>query len=511
MQKICPQCHKVYEAGKFCVDCGVTLVEQQPSPAGESGGFNLKFGDANAISGGVNLSDNHSVSHNTVNTTTSSVDSHNVITNNITHVEREKSKEERMLEGKQAFREACKQAFSNGVCTSEEKRRLDDLRFSLGLDDETAAQIFENARTSVHRKSVVLGPIQKMTLDKIQSAVRNNQLDQIHRLFPQLIAMVKKFSVEEIQYTYYMLQAILTPGQCIEDYKSHREDKYWQTFWASVAYRLSGDIEKADSLLFDVQNKWADKMPEENTFILAAVGAILDRDVEMAKTLFDHAASCQSACLEPLVGCLYGLLYTEIDTSEEVRDMVNSGIFYRDHLFASVSNPKAQKRHIETDLVKKSEIVLEPDVAEKQNVTYDESYVEQHTDSFGYLRSLSSDEIIRLKEILLAAPSDNYMAKFHLGQLYIQESESAVNMKMAYEAVKDASSHGIGQAAAFLAYFYLYGKVVKADLKEAESRIKIDSDYKKNPIYIQMLIDLYTKAGNTMLSDVWRTKLNKLK
>ena len=90
---ICPQCGKKYDNGRFCLDCGIPLVFEQ---ALSSSGFSLNLGDANAVSGGVNLSDNHSI--NTTNT--HNVDSHNVITNNITQIEREKSIEEIKLDTK---------------------------------------------------------------------------------------------------------------------------------------------------------------------------------------------------------------------------------------------------------------------------------------------------------------------------------------------------------------------------------------------------------------------------
>lgn len=66
----CPNCNKEYD-GKFCQDCGAKLIEK-PS----AGGFNLNFGDANAISGGINISDSHDVTnidnsvHNTTNNNT---------------------------------------------------------------------------------------------------------------------------------------------------------------------------------------------------------------------------------------------------------------------------------------------------------------------------------------------------------------------------------------------------------------------------------------------------------
>lgn len=533
MPKTCPQCHKTYEAGKFCLDCGIPLVEQQMDQQPSEGGFNLNLGDANAISGGVTMSDSHSVSHNTVNTSTNTVDSHNVITNNITHVEREKSKEERLLEGKQAFREACKQAFTNGMCTSEEKRRLDDLRFKLGLDDETSAQIFENVRMSIQRKSVVLGPIQKMTFEKIKSAILNNKLDIIQRLYPQLVAMVQKFAVEELQFTYYMLQSVLSPDACVKDYESHREDKYWQTFWAAVAYRKVGDIIKAESLLVDVGSKWTDTTPEENTYVLAVIGAVLDNDMETATNLYNQVTGGQSLFLEPLVGCLYGILYADMVTSDEVKQMVNNGAFYRNQLFASISlknntenlqkkkyQPEEQatsqpvEKNIEEPLISesasssKSTGLTEVKVNE---VEFDNQILNRYINEFGYMRKLSKTEVIELKSLLLSAPQDNYKAQFSLGQLYLQESDTASQQRLAYDCIKSASEHGIYEAGAYMAYFYIYGKVVKQDLDEAERRIKIDDDYKKNPFFIQLLVDLYAEKGNNLLADVWRTKLSKLK
>lgn len=51
----CPNCNKEFD-GKFCQECGTKLIEE-PS----AGGFNLNFGDANAISGDINLHDSHNV------------------------------------------------------------------------------------------------------------------------------------------------------------------------------------------------------------------------------------------------------------------------------------------------------------------------------------------------------------------------------------------------------------------------------------------------------------------
>lgn len=74
----CPNCKQEYD-GKFCPECGTKLIEK---PA--LSGANLNLGDANAISGGLHMTDSHAVHsedhsvHNTSNNTST--------VNNITQV-----------------------------------------------------------------------------------------------------------------------------------------------------------------------------------------------------------------------------------------------------------------------------------------------------------------------------------------------------------------------------------------------------------------------------------------
>ena len=88
----CPNCKQEYD-GKFCPECGTKLIEK-PSTSGVS----LNLGDANAISGGVHVSDSHAVTnidnsvHNTTNNTST--------VNNITNVEAQKTESELLQERK---------------------------------------------------------------------------------------------------------------------------------------------------------------------------------------------------------------------------------------------------------------------------------------------------------------------------------------------------------------------------------------------------------------------------
>mgnify|MGYP003472394087 FL=1 len=650
MSKICPKCNNEWpDEFMVCPKDGTTLIAKPQKPAG----FSLNLGDANAISGGVNMSDNHSVSNNTVNTTTSNVDSHNVVTNNITQIEREKTQEELKHEKELAFREECLKVYSNGILTSEGKRKLDDLRYRLGLDENTVNKILSEVAKRSERKSSSLSPVHQITYNNIKTAIIANRLDLVGRLMAQLKAMVQRYSAEEIQFTYYMLQAVLYPKECTEEYESHYEDKYWQAFWSSIAYRRLGNIEKSELLVADVGDKWTDTIPQENVFVLATVNALIDKDIDTAKSHFDNISGEHSPYLSNLTTCLYTLIYGDTLSSEELKQMQKESVFYIKNLFAEINSYNLEQKRLQAEAeakrvaeekkkleeaeakriaeekrqqaeaeakrvaeekrqqaeaeakrvaeekrqqaeaeakrlaeeknrqkeaerlaVKKkqqaeaeckrvaeerkqkedSERIAEESskqvsyvmkcpvcgykaksgkfcpicgtklteqisdrIAEESSkqvsdvMKFDPQLMQPYIDKFGYLRKLNATKIAELKSVLLAAPKSNYQAQFLLGQLYIQENTSALNLSLAYDAIKTASEHGVYEAGAFMAYFYLYGKVIPQDLDEAERRIKIDEDFKKNPIFVQMMVDLFVKKGNAMLADVWKSKLKKLK
>lgn len=537
MSKLCPICNKEWpDEFMACPLDGATLIEKPQQPAG----FNLNLGDANAISGGVNMSDNHSVNNNTVNTSTNNVDSHNVITNNITQIERDKTPEELIHEKEYVFREECLKVYSNGIMTSEQKRNLEDLQYRLGLDESSASKILSEVAKRSERKASTLSPVHRITFNNIKTALNANRLDLINRLMAQLKAMVQRYSVEEIQFTYYMLQAVLHPEECIQEYETHHEDKYWQSFWSSIAYRKIGNVEQSELLVADVENKWTDTKPQENVFILATVNALIDKDFDTAKSLYDNIVGEHSPYLSNLATCLYTLLYDDVMSSDEIKQMQKDGAFYTKNLFNDIKKRTAERKIEDDNLrtkklhnVKKekaepqeSSVIESTDIVDKSNeeneaiveditktvsAPFNPKIVIPFTNDFGYLRKLDPSKISKLKAVLLSAPQENYKALFLLGQLYLQESSSAINQKLAYDAIKAASEHGVYEAGAYMAYFYLYGKIVPQNFDEAEQRIRIDDDYKKNPVFIQMLIDLYCEKGNTMLADVWRLKLNKFK
>lgn len=307
--QVCPVCHTPFD------------VPQQT----ERAGLSLNLGDANAISGGVNMTDQR------------------IITNNITQIEREKSAEELKHEREVAFREACLKVYSDGLMTSAERLKLDDLRYRLGLDEAAALQIMADVAKRCERKSTALSPVHQVALGNVKAAIRANQVDVVERLMGQMKAMVQRYAVEDVQYTYYMLQAVLHPSECVEEYTQQREDKYWQSFWASVAFRRMGDIEKSELLVADIGDKWLDTIPQENVFVLATVNALIDGDKMMAKSLYENIFGEHSLLLSALVTALYAQLYGDILEPEELKRKESEGAFYMCNLFDDASSDSEEK------------------------------------------------------------------------------------------------------------------------------------------------------------------------
>ena len=133
------------------------------------------------------------------------------------------------------------------------------------------------------------------------------------------------------------------------EYESHYEDKYWQTFWSSIAYRRLGNIEKSEILVADVGDKWIDTIPQENVFILASVNALIDKDIDTAKSLFDNIGGEHSPYLSNLATCLYTLMYGDMLSPEELKQMKKDGVFYASNLFAEINSYNLERKRLKEE------------------------------------------------------------------------------------------------------------------------------------------------------------------
>lgn len=201
----CPNCKQEYD-GKFCPECGTKLIEK---PA--TSGVSLNLGDANAISGGLHVSDSHAVHnedrsvHNITNTTST--------VNNITQVSAQKTELELLQERKTQFLNACKRAYEDNVLEQREVVELEELRIKMGLDKTTADNILESVRVMSDRnaRKSELNPIAKTKLKILTSNLQKNEVKALMDQIDSLEPLVRRFDNDELSRKYYLVLAALKP------------------------------------------------------------------------------------------------------------------------------------------------------------------------------------------------------------------------------------------------------------------------------------------------------------
>ena len=294
MSKICPNCQKVFDDEQaFCSQCGTRLVNQpeKPNPV-------LHLGDANAISGGININQSKNITSHDVHYHTTQ--------------ERTKTDKELEQERRSQYREAVAKLMQNGTVTYEARAQLEDLKVRLGIDSGTAMQI-ENAvkgEQTVKTPGSALSVIAKLALNNAIMAVETNH-PQASSHIRKLGPVCKTTENEQVQYYYYLLLAAFEPKQCIEAYERRMVDSYWQSFWTSLAYRKEGKEMEAEALLNEMPGQWPDR-PEANVLVNACVGLFLESRGNLDQcrdTIVDYLNQCDSEPSELLSDLFHALLH----------------------------------------------------------------------------------------------------------------------------------------------------------------------------------------------------------
>ena len=323
--KYCPNCN-IERDGGFCPDCGTRLIEKPE--ANDIPGINL--GDANAISGGLNVNASKSIHnedrsvHNIQNTTST--------VNNIQNVAAQKTEMELLQERKTLYLNACKRAYEDNVLEQDEKLELDRYRMELGLDETSANQILEQVHMLVvrHAQKSELTGIAKIKLNQLTDALKNNEIAALMRQIDSIEVLAGKFSNDELHRKYYLVLAALKEDNCIEKYTSSMVDNYWQSFWSCLAYQKKGQTARAEEILFSLTDKFPNH-PEDNMSLLAVACAYMRKDMAEASELLQAVSGDYTPGLQRFAESLYLLL--DPDTAKEMGATEQGCAFYLVNFF----------------------------------------------------------------------------------------------------------------------------------------------------------------------------------
>lgn len=192
----CPNCKQSFD-GKFCPECGTKLIEE-PS-AGDFGGLHL--GDANAISGGINLHDSHDVQN-----VDNSVQNTNIVTTDNstnTHIvyEAQKSGEQLHAESIKTFvsevmrfMDSPEKTTANEMLNTDSLHRLTLLSMQLMIPKHEADRIIATAQQS---------KMQALQVQQLQeaAAMQEQMAQQMKTMAPPMPEMpsMPQFNPQDVQ------------------------------------------------------------------------------------------------------------------------------------------------------------------------------------------------------------------------------------------------------------------------------------------------------------------------
>ena len=325
MTKVCPHCKTgLPEDWQFprCPYCGGGLPKEEEQSASA-----LSMGDANAISGGVHI------------------DSHNVVTNNITHVERDKTDKELAQEGIVRYKKLCQQLYADGRLDPVEAKQLEDLRLTIGLDEETAKEIQEQVRkVRLLQSGLHLNPVAKVAITQVVNLAKAGNTNMLKLNLPRLEMMSKKYDVDEVQFYYYALLSALDPTRCIETYENRSHDNYWLSFWTYLAYLNTDQIGEAENILTNMEI-FSD-YPYGNITLLAATSSMyqywdnpqMADYLDQANMFLEQGSVEHSDLLDRYTQVLMILL--DSDNEGSIKEFQQEFLFYFKYIFNTVMEKK---------------------------------------------------------------------------------------------------------------------------------------------------------------------------
>jgi hypothetical protein len=274
---------------------------------GLNSGLNLNIGDANAISGGVNINRSKNIT------------SHDTHYHSTTFHERTKSDSELKLEATNQLRLKAEEIITErGRIDSVAMAQLRPFALQLGIDDETFKSIIKDVRSNRNGSSSGLSAANARYLLQAQQAVQTNDMDGLSNLTPRLEAMAAISQDDNVQYLYYLTLSLLYPIKSMEVYEHQTDENYWRSFWAIISYIRTGKYAEATKVLTLFEPIRFEKS-EEDQNLLEAYFNIMKEDKDGAQEFLDEILGEPSEQIRPLLRAVESKLYDEDVDSLEVR------------------------------------------------------------------------------------------------------------------------------------------------------------------------------------------------
>ena len=271
--KNCPKCSNLWpDEHLYCPICGVDLVF-------ECENSNIHMGNANAISGGVHSSDDHSKkdSENVVNSNNEThTNSHNT-TNNTTIYEAEKSACDKLEENRLKYRLECKALFRDGLISKDGERQLRELQANLNLADELVLPIKEEIRHQSKTRMTQLSSTGLSDIRQTKSIIEQNTAPALQRQLVKLESWMQEYDDNILKFMYYQMSSMLEPIRYTNRYEDGVKDEYWEVYWAYIAYLLQHRKKQANEALASL-GRWHSYYPEQNDTILLITGRLMQNE-----------------------------------------------------------------------------------------------------------------------------------------------------------------------------------------------------------------------------------------
>lgn len=421
MSKICPNCQEVFDDSHgFCSNCGSRLVDNDNvNPA-------LNIGDANAISGGVNINQSKTIT------------SHDTHYHTTTVQERSKSESELKLDANNQLRAKAEVIMTErGRIDSEAMSQLRPFATQLGIDDETFKTIIKDVRTSRNGGIVGLSSADTRYLKQAQQALIANDMDTLSNLTHRLEAMASISQDENVQFLYYLTLALQYPIKSIEVYERQVDENYWRTFWAIISYIRTGNPNAERVLPSFLPTRY--EKSEEDRNLLEAYFSIMKGNKDDAQDFLDDILGEPTEQIKPLLQAIESKIYEE-DTDN-----------------------RAVKFYIERVLVRSEEVVKKKKIetqVEAKALTEDEAKALYDAVDTG-------SDPSKIKELQKLAEAGDVWAMFYYARLYTMSNCVKRNFELAVDYYTKAANAGNAPAMNSLANRYQRGEGVIQNLTEA--------------------------------------------